>query len=187
MLSAAFSLAVRLVTVIIASSAIPRPIPAPYVSITDSPKDLNSEVTPSSHKSANFFEDRICWITDFASPYITSHFVNQESPDFGIRQNVTVDKVEIRNRDSMCLVEVYDGIYQIVLEPRHAEFVRQCEGPNQEAVVRRGHFLVDAVMVDESDEAVQNCWRIFRQVYLVFSTLFVAVLQTFFEKRAFLD
>jgi len=100
---------------------------------------------------------------------------------------VTVDKVEIRNIDSMCLVEACDGVYQSVLEARHAEFVRQCEGPNQEAVVRNGHFLVDAVMVDESDETVKNCWRFFRQIYLVFSTLFVAVLQTFFEKWASLD
>jgi hypothetical protein len=100
---------------------------------------------------------------------------------------VIVDKVEIQNRDSMCLVEAYDGVYQSVLEPRHAEFVRKYEGPDQEAVVRRGHFLVDAVLVDESDEAVKNCWRFFRQVYLAFSTLFVAVLQTFFEKRASLD
>ncbi len=100
---------------------------------------------------------------------------------------MTVDKVEIRSRDRICLVEACYGVYQSVLERRHAEFVCQCEGPNHKAVFRRGHYFVDAVMVDESDEAVKNCWRFFRQIYLVFSTLFVAVLQTFFEKRAFLD
>jgi hypothetical protein len=48
------------------------------------------------------------------------------------------------------------------LKPRHAEFVRQCEGPNREAVVRKGHYFVDAVMVNESGEAVKSCWRFFR-------------------------
>lgn len=97
---------------------------------------------------------------------------------------MTIDKGEIQSRHFMCLVEACDGVHQSVLKFRHAEFVRQYEGLNQEAVVRRGHFLVDAVMVDESDEAVKHCWRFFGQVYLVFSTLFVAALQTLFEKRA---
>lgn len=89
---------------------------------------------------------------------------------------MTVDKVEIRSIDRIFLVEACDGVYQSILEPRHAEFVRQYEGPNQEAVVRRGLHFIDAVMVDESGEAVKNCWRFFRQIYLVFSTFLVAVL-----------